>query len=1026
LGDNGSTVDSVQRRRVAALLGVLSSLCSPAFALNPALDISQYGHDAWTVRSGFSLGNVYAMAQTPDGYLWLGSEFGLFRFDGVRSIPWQPPAGQHLPRTSPFSLLVTRDGTLWIGTFSGLATWNGSRLTPRPELDGKFVWSLLEDREGTVWASLFTSPGGRLCAIRSKGTECYGDDRTFGEFVTALYEDRSGNLWAGAQSGLWRWKPGPPRLYATPPKQLTGMVAADDGGVLTAVYGQELRHLAGEKLESYPIPDAIHPNKFLADHDVNSNRLLRDRDGGLWIGTVDRGLIHVHQGRTDVFTRSDGLSGDVILDLFEDREGDVWVSSTGGLDRFRELPVNTISVKQGLSSDTTNAVLAATDGSIWVAAHDGLTKCKNGQSTIFRKFSGLPSDVVESLFQDYRGRVWVFTDHGLAYFEDGRFVASDAPREGEVYSITGDKEGNLWLSEHKGLLRLRNGRLIERFPWPELGRNQQAKVVVSDQGGVWLSFWNDGGVLYFKDGRIRASYTAADGLGAGHVPDLRIDGDGALWAATQDGGLSRIKDGRVATLTTSNGLPCNTIHWTVEDDDSSLWLWTACGLVRISRTELNAWIADPKHRIESTLWDAGDGVRLRSGSASGFGPPVAKGADGRIWFVTGEGVQVVDPRHLVVNKVPPPVHIEQVSVNGKPYQLKPGMRLPANVRDVEIEYTALSLVAPEKVHFKYMLEGADSDWHEVINERHARYSNLRPRKYRFRVIACNNSGVWNATGDSLEFSVDPAFHQTGWFVAACAAAFLAIVWGLLRLRLHQLAREFDARIEERVEERTRIARELHDTLLQSFQGLMFSFQAARNLLPGRTEEAIRGLDKAIREGDEAIAEGRDTIQGLRANPALESNLELQLTAAGKELARSSAAEGEVPEFQLSVEGARQPLSPLLQDDVYRIAREVLRNAFHHAHASRIEAEIVYDRQFFRLRIRDNGKGIDPKVLDKGARPGHWGLPGVRERAKRIGARLKLWSEAGAGTEAELTIPARIAYGNVHRRGLFGLFRANRA
>jgi signal transduction histidine kinase len=736
--------------------------------------------------------------------------------------------------------------------------------------------------------------------------------------------------------------------------------------------------------------------------------------------------MHVHQGRTDVFRRADGLSGDVVLNLFEDREGNVWVNTTGGLDRFRELPVTTLSVRQGLSSDATNAALAAQDGSIWLAAHDGLTRWNNGQSTQFRKSSGLPDDSIQSLFQDHSGRIWVFTSRGLAYFKDGRFVPAKAPRSGEVYCITGDDSGNLWLSEHQALFHLRDGNVVDRFPWSDLGRREQAKVVLFDRkrGGLWLSYWS-GGVSYFSDGQVRASYTAADGLGAGGVSDLRLARDGALWAATQEGGASRMKDDRIATLTTRNGLPCDAVHWTIEDDDGSLWLYTGCGLVRITRTELDAWIADPKHTIQSTLWDAADGVRLRSTSATGFGPPLAKGPDGRIWFVTGEGAQVVDPRHLVVNRIPPPVRIEEVKADGKTYQLKPGMRLPANVRDVWIDYTALSLAAPGKIHFKYMLEGQDLDWKEVINDRQAQYSNLRPRKYRFRVIACNNSGVWNTTGDSLEFSIAPRFYQTEWFIAACAAAFLAILWGLHRLRLHQLAREFNARIEERVQERTRIARELHDTLLQSFQGLMFSFQAARNLLPGRTEEAIRTLDGAILEGDEAIAEGRDTIQGLRATPTLESNLELQLTGAGKELARSAGTEGKPPEFQVAVEGARQPLSPLLQDDVYQIAREILRNAFHHAHASQIEVEIAYDREFFRLRIRDNGKGIDRKVLAAGARHGHWGLPGVRERAKRIGAELKLWSEPGAGTEAELIVPARIAYGPAHRREGFRLFRKSK-
>ena len=328
-------------RRIAIVLGVLVAGCGCGFALNPSLDISQYAHTAWTVRDGFSLGNIYAMAQTPDGYLWLGTEFGLFRFDGVRSIPWQPPAGQHLPDQNINSLLVTRDGTLWIGTFAGLVTWSGGKLTPRRELGGQFVASLLEDREGTVWAGTLATPAAGSAQCEAAAPQCYGEDGAFGRVVWALYEDSSGTLWAAAQSGLWRWKPGPPKRYATPPMELIGLSKADDGRLLIAMHGAGLMQLAGDKVESYPIRGAINPNGPLPDRDVDSNRLLRDRDGGLWIGTVERGLIHVHQGRTDVFTRSDGLSGDVIFSLFEDREGNVWVATTGGLDRFRELPVTT-------------------------------------------------------------------------------------------------------------------------------------------------------------------------------------------------------------------------------------------------------------------------------------------------------------------------------------------------------------------------------------------------------------------------------------------------------------------------------------------------------------------------------------------------------------------------------------------------------------------------------------------------------------------------------------------------------------
>ena len=357
---------------------------------------------------------------------------------------------------------------------------------------------------------------------------------------------------------------------------------------------------------------------------------------------------------------------------------------------------------------------------------------------------------------------------------------------------------------------------------------------------------------------VRASFTTANGLGKGHVAGIRLDQNGALWAATQEGGLSRIKDGRVATLTTNNGLPCDTIHWSIEDDDRSLWLNTACGLVRIARTELDAWIADPKRRIETTLWDAADGVGLSSTSPAYFNPPVAKSTDGKLWFLGGEGVSVVDPHHLAFNKVPSPVHIEQIVADHKSYwQNLPGhavshLRLPARVRDLTIDYTALSLAAPEKIHFKYKLEGQDSDWREVVNDREVQYSNLRPGTYRFRVIASNNSGVWNDQGDTLEFSIAPAYYQTIWFRALCALCVLWLLWAAYQWRVRQLHHEFDITLEARVSERTRIARDLHDTLLQSFHGLLLRFQTVSQLLPERPTEAKEKLDSAIEQ-----AAGRD-------------------------------------------------------------------------------------------------------------------------------------------------------------------------
>ncbi len=990
--------------------------CACAEALNPSLDISQYGHTAWKIRDGFAPGTAFAIAQTRDGYLWLGTEFGLFRSDGIRFIRWEPPAGQRLP-ASPYSLLVSRDGTLWIGTFAGLVSWNGDKLTQYPELGRQFVTALLEDREGTVWAATMNGEGhGQLCAIRGGGAHCYGQDGAFGTFVWSLAEDSSGALWAGADSGLWRWKPGPPKRYAAPGR-LADLTQAGDGRLIVGIRGGGLRQVAGDKLEQYPIP-AIRPNVLMPDHEIDSNKLLRDRDGGLWIGTNQRGLVHVYQGRTDVFTEGDGLSGNIIAGIFEDREGNVWVSTAGGLDRFRELPVTTVSVKQGLSSDNVNSVITSTDGSIWMATRDGLARLLNGKFTLFHRADGLPDDFVQSLYQDDGGRIWAFTGHGLARFQNSRFVAVPGIPSTEVYSMTGDKAGNLWLSGNRGLSHMREGRLVEQFAWSVLGRFQQAKIIVSDRGGVWLAFWTDGGVEYFKDGQVRASYSAADGLGKGPIAGLRLDRDGAVWAATQESGVSRIKDGRITTMTTGNGLPCDKIHWTAEDNEGSLWAYTGCGLLRISSDEVNAWIADPKRSLAMTVWDAADGA-MPLGAPSSFGPTFAKAADGRLWFVTREDIQVVDSRHLPDNRVPPPVHIERIVADGKTYwenlpsSASATVRLPARSHDLQIYYTALSLDAPEKVHFKYKLEGQDIDWREVINDRDVQYSNLRPGTYRFRVIACNNSGIWNEQGDSMEFSIAPAYYQTNWFRALCAALVLALVWVIYQLRVRQLHREFALTLDARVAERTSIARDLHDTLLQSFHGLMLRFQVVSDLLPNRPVEAKDQLSVAIDRAAKAITEGRDAVQGLRASTVQTNDLARAVNALCEELATDPLNTGS-PAFRVAVEGQSRDLHPILRDEVYRIAAEALRNAFHHSAANHIEVEISYHDHRFRLRVRDDGKGMDQAVIAGHGREGHYGLSGMRERASLIGGRLEVWSEIGAGTEVELSIPAARAYDTAER------------
>ena len=997
-------------------MGCLLLMCCPcAFALDPSLDVSQYTHTAWRIREGFPKARISAFAQTSDGYLWIGTDLGLVRYDGVKAVPWQPP-GQPLPDTFIRSLLVARDGALWIGTLKGLVSWKNGKLTSYKELAGLSVDDLLEDRQGTLWVGTAGLPNGKLCAIQGGTVDCHGEKGGFGGWVESLYEDRAGNLWAAAATGLWRWKPGPPKRYPIP--YLVGtsrsLLEGNDGALLIGSH-DGIKQLVNGRMKKYSVPGR---RAFVLE------RLLLDHDGGLWIGTNAQGLVHVHQGRADVFTKADGLSGDSIESLFEDREGNVWVATNGGLDRFRQLPVTTLDSSQGLSNSDTNAVLADRDGSIWIATSGGLNRWSNGRIMPVRVAGPRPAGKNNAftpiaLFQDDRGRIWVSTRDAFGYLEKDQFAPlSGFPGDAVVRSIAQDNAGNIWIAYNRfALFRVSRSDEVEQIPVTKLGHEDIATALASDpfRGGLWVGFFN-GGLVYFQDGQVRASYTAADGLGQGFVQDIRISPDGTLWASTQ-GGLSRLKNGRIATLSSRNGLPCDAVHWSREDDAGSVWLYTPCGLVHFPRSELDRWataVDRDKNSKQGVLAAVlTDGVSAFAYPV-GLSPIVAKSSNGKFWFVVPGGVSVFDPRHLPSNKLPPPVHVEQiiadrnVSWQNSSGDASASVRLPAEVRDLEIDYTALSFVEPEKVHFRYKLEGWDREWQWVGNRRQAFYANLSPGNYRFRVAASNNSGVWNEEGASLDFSVAPAYYQTWWFRFSCVIAFTAMLWGLYRLRLRQMAQQFNVRMEERLGERMRIARDLHDTLLQSFHGLLLRFQTGINQLPEHPVEARRRLESALDQAAQAITEGRDAVQGLRSSTAQTNDLALAIKAIGEEVS-ADATNGNSIEFHVQMEGTPRNLHPILRDEVYRIAGEALRNAFQHAQARHIEVEIRYDERQLRLRIRDDGRGIDPKVLKKGERAGHYGLQGMHERAKLLGGNLTVWSEVDSGAEVELSIPASHAY-----------------
>lgn len=480
-----------RQTRAVVALGILLACCACAFALDPSLDVSQFAHTTWRVRDGFAKGEIISVAQMPDGYLWLGTEFGLYRFDGVRAVQWRPPGNPQLPADRIVSLLVSRNGTVWIGTSKGLASWNDHKLTRYPGLEGELIYGLLEDRDGTVWAGAGGGPtAGRLCSIRGGSVNCFGSDGQFGPAIVALHEDRGGNLWAGVKDGLWRWKPGPPKFYSLPgaPNGILALADDSDGALLIGWRGGIFRFADG-KAEPYSLPGVS--SHFLA------KTMCRDGNGSIWIGTVELGLIHVHQGRTDVFSVPDGLSGNLVYAIIKDREENVWVSTIEGLDRFRDPAVATLTTKQGLSTPLVGSIFSDKDGSVWLASLNGLNRWDHGRITI--PFTGtskrdgkLNGSDPNSLFQDDHGRIWVSTFREFGYLENGRFTSINGIPEGWKLSITQDAAENLWvISEQFGLSRISPQNAVLQISWSSLGYKDNASVLAADpkQGGLWIGFF---------------------------------------------------------------------------------------------------------------------------------------------------------------------------------------------------------------------------------------------------------------------------------------------------------------------------------------------------------------------------------------------------------------------------------------------------------------------------------------------------------------------------------------------------------
>jgi signal transduction histidine kinase/ligand-binding sensor domain-containing protein len=972
---------------------VLAGLVTNARALDPNRLPSQYVREQWTTESRFPGGAVNGIAQTADGYLWIGTDRGLIRFDGFNFRPVSFGSIATASNVPILQLLTDAGGKLWV----------------RPQ-----------------GADLVRQKDGKFESVR------YGPVA-----ITALSKDNhDGVLVSDIAQGTFRFmedhvqKLGP----ASPP--VISLAETADGKIWMGTLGDGLFLLTSGR--------ATYVNAGLPDRKINC--LLAIGSDELWVGT-DTGL---YRGNGIDFRRIDlpSFLGNVqVLSLLRDRDSNIWVGTTRGLLRINARGISFSEENELRGDDGIKVLFEDREGNLWIGGARGLGRIRDSAFVTYSSVSDRRFEHNGPVYVDREGRTWFApTQGGLYVLQNGRVqrLTSIPPNE-VVYSISG-RADVVWVGRQRGgltRLRFRNGAIASQSYTEAngLAQNSAYAVYESRDGSAWAGTLN-GGVSKSKDGHF-TTYTTTSGLASNTVSSILETRDGAMWFATPIG-LSSFSHGQWRTYTTVEGLPSPEVNCLFEDSSGTLWSGTSAGLAFFASNRFQVphespdvlreqivgmaedkggrfWIATSDHvlrvprdkllsgvvkAVDVREYDQADGLESTEGVKRS--QSVVSDSAGRIWFSLRSGLSVVDSSQITDYSLPALPHIETIIADNNTANLAASVRIPPSPRRITFEYTGLSLAGPGRIRFRYFLEGFDSTWSQPVAAREAVYTNLEPGSYRFRLVASNSEGLWNGPETAIALNVAPAYYQTYWFRLSCVAAFLGMLAAAYQLRLRQLSREFNLRLEGRVAERTRIARELHDTLLQSFHGLLLKFQATAYLLPKRPEEALKTLESTIDQAAAAITEGRNAVQGLRSSVTVTNNLAVAITTLGTELA-GSESNPNAAELHVEVEGTSRDLHPILRDEVYRIAGEAVRNAYKHAQARRIEVELRYDEREFRLRVRDDGKGIDPKLLNEDGRPGHYGLRGMRERAKLMGGKLAVWSEVDSGTEVELRIPASRAY-----------------
>ncbi len=975
-----------------------------ALAIDPTEVLSELHHTQWTTREA-APPNIYAIAQTKDGYLWLGTETGLYHFDGVRFDLFSLPDGSQPIKNDVSALYATAAGELWIGMrLGGAFLWNDGHLTFYGEHEGlphHTVWGFAQRDDGTIWATTATG------LYRLDGNEWRPIGAGWGYPASdgySIFKDRSGTLWLRSPQGTYY-------LPRTASAFRKSSVPGGRGWFYSCPDGEPWVSDSGVGLVALSSASRVS-GVDLGGTSAGTFAATCDRDGGLWVDVIhgDQHLLRrishtaswnprtgaIDKGDVQTLKPTESLTG-APTKMFEDIEGNIWVTTDGGLDRFRR---NKLHAVQFVSPMHRAAMTEDRDHDIWLANDKALVEIAPGRSTPV-VVCLTESDGVASLSSEADGSILLARAAApmARYFQKAikPIVGVPDARQLGAHAVLRDRLGKLWVASiGDGLYQQDRGHWLLNGGLRGLPRAPPLSLLTDGDDRLWFGYPDDQ-VALVEQGRVRM-LGSADGLSVGAARVISA-GPNGIWVGGTNN-VSVYASGHFSVIKGMDGYSFTGISGIAQDETGGLWLNGNKGITHISASEVSAFLVDHEHRVQAETLNYEDGLEGLAVQLTPI-PTALKASDGRIWFTTSVGVYWIDPAHIPSNPRPPPVIATAIVAAGRTYPTDNAV-LPVGTDNLEIDFTAPSLSIPSRVQFRYKLDGVDKDWIDAGTRRQAYYTYVPFGTHHFHVIAANEDGVWSEKGATALIVIPPAFYQTGGFYMLCAILALAVLWQIYRLRAGQIAKQTRGRLGARLEERERIARELHDTLLQSTQGLILLFQGfAGRLSP--TDLTRREMEAALDHADQLLNEARDRVGDLRST-GLETEIAHAISRVGAELFSAGSAG-----FKVLSTGTPLLLSPVVADDICRIVREALTNASRHAGAASIEVEITYESNQLRLRVRDDGKGIDPEVLRTGARPRHFGLQGMRERARRIDATLNIWSRPGAGTEIELLIPAAIAY-----------------